>query len=71
MAILNTPEQIKAYHLASLIACLKIEIHTGMTMSRRGSVLKQARKSYGIESRTKKGALKELETVYERVLREL
>lgn len=71
MPILNTPEAIKAYHLASLIACLKIEIHTGMTMSRRGSLLKQAKKSYGIQSRTKAGALEELEVIYEQALREL
>jgi len=63
MTVLNTPEQIRAYAIRSLIAALKIEVNTGMKMT-RGSLLKSARAQYGIKARTKVGAITELQAIY-------
>ena len=50
---------INPIHLAQVIAALRIEVRTGMKMS-RGSVLKLVQQVYGVRSRTKAGALEEL-----------
>jgi len=63
MTVLNTPEQIRAYAIQSLIAALRIEVNTGMKMT-RGSLLKSARRQYGINARTKVGAINELKAIY-------
>lgn len=61
-----TGEQIPVFHLAQTIGALKIEVRTGMKMS-RGSILKMAQTVYGVRSRTKDGALAELMALYEEV----
>jgi hypothetical protein len=50
-------------HIAQCIAGLRIEVSTGMRHS-RGSILAMVQRLYGVKSRTKKGALKELEQLY-------
>jgi hypothetical protein len=64
--ILTTPEQMAVFHLMQCIGALRIEVNTGMRMS-RGSVLKTAQNVYGVRSRTKAGALAELLALYEEV----
>lgn len=64
MTALNTPDQIALAHLAQTIACLKIEVATGLKHS-KGSVLRMAQEVYGVKSRTKAGALSELRATYE------
>lgn len=54
--------QIELYQLGIHIARLRIETKTGM--SSRMSTLGSAQRLYGVTSRTKKGALKELEQLY-------
>jgi hypothetical protein len=66
MTILTTPDQIAFFHLAQTIGALRIEVKTGMKMS-RGSVLKMAQNVYGVRSRTKDGALEELMALYQEV----
>jgi hypothetical protein len=61
-----TGEQIDLLRLAQTIGALKIEVRTGMKMS-RGSILKMAQRVYGVRSRTKAGALAELLDLYEEV----
>ena len=55
--------EIVHFQLASTIGALTIEVETGMKHS-RGSVLKVAQNRYGLTSRTKKGALRELRVLY-------
>ena len=57
---------INPIHLAQTIACLRIEVRTGLRHS-RGSVLKMAQQVYGVRSRTKAGALEELLSLKELV----
>jgi hypothetical protein len=54
------------FHLMQCIGALRIETRTGMRHS-RGSVLAVAQQVYGVRSRTKKGALAELEALYTRL----
>lgn len=54
------------FHLMQCIGALRIETRTGMRHS-RGSVLTVAQQVYGVTKRTKKGALAELEDLYERL----
>jgi len=61
--IIDTPEGMDHFRLASLIAMLTIEVATGMSHS-RGSILKVAQSQYGCVKRTKKGALAELRAMY-------
>ena len=63
MAIIYTPEGIKAFHMLQVIGALSVEVNTGMVHS-KGSVLKLAQRRYGCTSRTKKGALAEMRTKY-------
>lgn len=64
MTVLNTPEQIAAFRLRSVIAGLTIEVKTGMKHS-RVNLLQVARKVYGVKSRTKVAALAELQAIYD------
>jgi len=54
---------VNVFHLAQCIGSLRIEVNTGMVHS-QGSVLKLVQRQYGVRSKTKKGALKELEELY-------
>lgn len=49
--------------LMQCIGALRIETRTGMRHS-RGSVLAHCQRTFGVTSRTKKGALAELEDLY-------
>jgi len=61
--IIDTPEGIALYRLLAVTSALRIEVGTGMKMSRGVSPLKIAQQEYGVTSRTKKGALAELEAL--------
>lgn len=50
---------MERFHRAQCIASLSIEVNTGMVHS-RGSVLKLVQTRYGVQARTKKGALAEM-----------
>lgn len=50
-------------HMAQCIGALRIEVKTGMKHS-KGSVLKVVQQVYGVRSRTKTGALREMENLY-------
>lgn len=62
-AVIATPEGIQHWMMCSAIARLKIEVQTGMSMS-KGSTLAACRRLYGIKSRTKKNALAEMMKIY-------
>jgi hypothetical protein len=51
------------FNLMQCISALRIEVNTGMRHS-RGSILKHSQQTFGVTSRTKKGALEELEELY-------
>ncbi len=51
--------------MAQAIAMLRIEVNTGMRHS-RGSVMKLAKKKFGVEGHTKKSVLSNLEDLYAR-----
>jgi len=57
--VIDTPEGMAYFRLLQVRGALSIEVKTGKSHS-RGSVLKLAQREYGIKSRTKKGALAEL-----------
>lgn len=59
------PEKMP-FNLMQCISALRLEVRTGMKMS-RGSVLAHAQHTYGATKRTKKGALAELEALYTRL----
>lgn len=61
--IVDTEAGIFHYQLCATIAALKIEVNTGMKMS-RGSVLKFAQQMYGITAKTKAKALDQLLDYY-------
>lgn len=60
--MLTTPEQLRRFQLLQHIYALKIEVETGLRHS-RGSVLRSAQQKYGVKSRTKAGALAELQAM--------
>ena len=62
--IIDTPAGIEHFRMAALIAALKIEVTTGMKMS-RGSMLKIAKIEYGCHKNTKAGALEYMLSLYE------
>ena len=59
------PQQMP-FNLMQCIGALRIEVATGMKHSQR-SVLAHVQREYGVTKRTKKGALAELEALYERL----
>jgi hypothetical protein len=64
MTMIDTPDGIRFYRLAAVRAALSIEVKTGLRHS-RGSVLKIAKRDFGVLSNTKKGALAEMEAMVE------
>jgi hypothetical protein len=54
--------EVDPFHLASVIAALRLEVKTGLRHS-HGSVLRVAQEVYGIRSRTKAAALAQLEVI--------
>jgi hypothetical protein len=52
----------RLFRLLQIKHMLSIEVNTGLTHS-RGSVLKVAQREFGVKSRTKRGALKEVEAL--------
>lgn len=60
---IDTEEGIFHYQLCAAITALKIEVKTGMKMS-RGSVLKFAQQQYGITAKNKAKALDQLLDYY-------
>lgn len=63
MYVIDTPEGIAHYRMASIIAMLTTEVRTGMKYS-RGSLLTLVQQQYGVQSRTKKAALEEMRRLY-------
>lgn len=61
--VIDTPEGIAAYRLACLIRALRLEIKTGMKMTR--FPLLRVAQQYGVTARTKAKALAALEALYE------
>jgi hypothetical protein len=55
-AILDTPEQIAVFHMMQLRSALRLEVGSGLKIS-RGSVMKQVNKEYGTKFTKKKDAL--------------
>jgi hypothetical protein len=62
MTIVDTPDGIATYQMLAIRAALRIEVHTGLRHS-RGSVMKLAKRLYGIRRNTKKGVLAELDKI--------
>lgn len=62
---LSDPRVARRYNMAQTIGCLSITVNTGLKHS-KGSVLEHARRTYGIKSRTYKGALKEMKALYKK-----
>lgn len=62
--VIDTPDGIEHFRFCQVIACLSIEVKTGLKMS-RGSVLKLAQERYGVTARTKVKALDQLKDMYE------
>lgn len=61
--IIDTPEGMAHFAMAQCISRLRLETATSLKF--RQSTLAAVQRAYGITSRTKKGALKELEALYE------
>jgi hypothetical protein len=63
--VVNTPEGIEHWRVASAIAMLRLEVSTGMKATRY-SVLKACKVNWGCPKQTKKGALEWMENLYEK-----
>jgi len=61
--IIDTPEGIAHFRFCAVIRALRLEINTGMAMS-RFPILSVCRQ-YGVTARTKVKALAEMEALYE------
>ena len=59
--VIDTPEGIALFRKMTVLRALKLEVNTGMKMTRGKSPLAIARQDYGVTSRTKVGAIAELE----------
>lgn len=55
-AVINTPEGMEHWRVASAIAMLRLEVNTGMKAARY-SVLKACKMNWGCPKQTKAGAL--------------
>jgi hypothetical protein len=60
---IDTPEGIEAYRCLALYSALKLEVRTGMKMSRGISTLKILQEQYGVKSKRKDAALTEWEGI--------
>lgn len=65
MTVIDTPDGIEHFQFARCIAALRIEVSTGMTMSRGVSMLKVVQSQFDVKAKTRKAALAELEDKYE------
>ena len=65
MQVIDTPEGIEHFRVVTLISALRIEVSTGMKMSRGISALAVAKRDYGCPKGTKKGALAWMKSYYE------
>jgi len=63
--VIDTPDGIEHWRVASAISMLWLEVRTGMRSS-RGSVVKACERNWGCPKRTKKGALEWMLAYYER-----
>jgi len=63
LVVIDTRAGLDHFALLQVIGALSIETATGMRHS-GGSVLNLARHRYGVQSRTKRGALRELRDLY-------
>ncbi len=61
--VISTQEGIQHWMMASAVAKLKLEVQTGMSMS-KGSTLAACRNLYGITARTKKKGLEQMLALY-------
>lgn len=61
--VIDTPDGIEHFQFARCLAALKIEVRTGMTLS-RGSMLAHVQRTYGVQARTKTKALDEMLALY-------
>lgn len=64
--VIDTPEGISHFQMARCIAGLKIEVNTGMKMSRGVSMLRVVQDQFSIQAKTKKKALEEMLALYEK-----
>ena len=62
--IIDTPEGIEHWRVASAISMLALEVKTGLGHS-RGSILVACQRNWGCPKRTKKGALEWMLAYYE------
>ena len=60
--VIDTPEGIEHFRIAAIISALRIEVKTGMKMSRMSALA--AARQY-VDARTKRDALAKLEALYE------
>lgn len=64
MIVIDTPQGIEHWRMASAISMLSLEVKTGMKAS-RGSVLKACKHNWGCPKNTKAGALEWMLKLYE------
>lgn len=62
MTLIDKPEGLRYFQLLQVRYALDIQATTGLVHS-RGSVLKLAKRRYGVKSNTCKGAVKELDVM--------
>lgn len=61
--VIDTPEGIEHYRICAIISALRIEVKTGLQMTRFSAI--KASRTYGTTGRTKKQVLAEMEDLYE------
>jgi len=61
--IIDTPDGIEHWRVASAISMLRLEVNTGMKAARY-SLVKACEMNWGCPKKTKAGALKWMETYY-------
>ena len=62
--VIETPSAMEHYRIASAIAMLRLEVNTGIKMTRY-SLLKACEMNWGCPKKTKAGALDWMEALYE------
>lgn len=63
-AVIDTPEAMQHYRIASAISMLRLEVRTGMKYARY-SLVKACEMNWGCPKKTKAGALAWMEELYE------
>lgn len=61
--VIDTEDGIEHYRMCAIIGALRIEINTGMKMS-RGSLIKSVDHFYGIKAKTKQKCLEKMLELY-------